>query len=202
MGNKISLEDQLVNLRTHQNKCKGQQKNAKQIKKTQKDKVKKAVQQGNHDGARIFAQNAIREKQQALNYLRLSSRLEGVSARLETAIRMNQVSSTMSGIVKGMDKALKSMDVETISKTMDAFEKQFEDMDVRTVYMEGAMESTTATTTPQEAVDELIQEVADEHGLKLGEQFDEMGTVSNKVPTQPNEVKQNDLEARFANLNK
>ncbi len=43
------------------------------------------------DGARIYAQNAIREKNQALNYLRLASRIDGVAARVETAVRMKVV---------------------------------------------------------------------------------------------------------------
>lgn len=43
------------------------------------------------EGARIYGQNVIREKNQALNFLRLSSRIDAVSARLETAIRMQQV---------------------------------------------------------------------------------------------------------------
>jgi len=40
---------------------------------------------------------------------------------------------------------------------MEQFEKQFEDMDVRSGYMETAMESTTAMATPPEEVDALIQ---------------------------------------------
>lgn len=43
------------------------------------------------EGARIYGQNVIREKNQALNFLRLSSRIDAVAARLETAIRMQQV---------------------------------------------------------------------------------------------------------------
>ena len=43
------------------------------------------------DGARIYSQNAIREKNQALNYLRLASRIDGVAARVETAVRMKAV---------------------------------------------------------------------------------------------------------------
>ena len=40
------------------------------------------------EGARIYAQNAIREKNQSLNFLRLGSRVDAVAARLESAIRM------------------------------------------------------------------------------------------------------------------
>jgi len=42
---------------------------------------------------------------------------------------------------------------------MEDFEKQFEDMDVVTMTMEGTMDSTTATSTPAEDVDSLIREV-------------------------------------------
>jgi charged multivesicular body protein 1 len=40
------------------------------------------------EGARIYGQNVIREKNQSLNFLRLGSRVDAVAARLETAIRM------------------------------------------------------------------------------------------------------------------
>ena len=46
-----------------------------------------------------------------------------------------------------------------ISKTMFDFEKQFEDMEVVTMTMEGTMDSSTATSTPAEDVDNLIQMV-------------------------------------------
>ena len=38
--------------------------------------------------------------------------------------------------MKGMDKVLKSMDTEQLTAVMDKFEKQFEDMDVKSAYME------------------------------------------------------------------
>ena len=59
---------------------------------------------------------------------------------------------------------------------MDKFETQFSDLDVQTSYMEGAMSSTTAVATPQDQVDLLINQVADEAGL---EKQQELG---NSVP--------------------
>lgn len=43
------------------------------------------------EGARIYAQNAIREKNSSLNFLRLGSRVDAVAARLESAIRMQVI---------------------------------------------------------------------------------------------------------------
>jgi len=64
MGNKISLEDELVNLKIT---SKQMQRAAKKCDKNEKDavnKLKKAIAQGNSEGARIYAQDAIREKNQ------------------------------------------------------------------------------------------------------------------------------------------
>lgn len=91
MGNKVSLENELINLRLT---SKQQQRGALKCTKNEtaaKAKLREAIKAGNIEGARIYGQNAIREKNQALNCLRLSSRIDAVASRLETAIRMKQV---------------------------------------------------------------------------------------------------------------
>lgn len=123
----------------------------------QKEKLKQAISKGNMEGARIYAQNCIREKNQSLNFLRLSSRIDAVASKVENALRMQQVSQTMGQTVHSMSSVMKTMNVENISSTMADFEKLFEDMDVRSAYMEGAMENSTSMTTPPEEVDTLIQ---------------------------------------------
>ena len=90
-----------------------------------------AIEQKNPESAKIYAQNVIREKNQNLQFLRLSSRIDAVASRLETAIRMKAVNVAMGQTVQGMSNAMKSMNVEQISSTMTQFEKQFEDMDVK-----------------------------------------------------------------------
>jgi charged multivesicular body protein 1 len=50
-----------------------------------------ALQQGNTDGARIYASNAIRKKNESLNLLRLASRIDAVASRVETAVTMRAV---------------------------------------------------------------------------------------------------------------
>lgn len=70
----------------------------------------------------------------------------------------------MAGVVKAMDAAMKSMNLEKISGLMDKFESQFEDLDVQSSYMENAMSQTTTTAIPQNDVEHLMQQVADEAG--------------------------------------
>ncbi|KXN89551.1 Vacuolar protein-sorting-associated protein 46 [Leucoagaricus sp. SymC.cos] len=145
----------------------------RQAKKAQKDegveksKVKKALQQGNNEGARIYASNAIRKKSESLNLLRLSSRIDAVASRVETAVTMRQVTGNMTSVVKGMDKAMESMNLERISIVMDKFEAQFSDLDVQTGYMEDAMGATTAVSTPQDQIDLLLRQTAEEANIEL-----------------------------------
>jgi len=58
---------------------------------------------------------------------------------------------------------------------MDKFETQFEDLDVQTSYMEGTMGATTASATPQDQVDLLLQQTAEENGIEVNHQLGEAG---------------------------
>ncbi|KIK93456.1 hypothetical protein PAXRUDRAFT_828986 [Paxillus rubicundulus Ve08.2h10] len=144
-----------------------QAKKAHKEEVAEKARLKKALQQGNNDGARIYASNAIRKKSEGLNLLRLASRIDAVASRVETAVTMRQVTGSMTSVVKGMDRAMDSMNLEKISLVMDKFESQFSDLDVQTSYMEDAMSSTTAVSTPQDQIDQLMQQTADEANIQL-----------------------------------
>lgn len=50
-----------------------------------------AIQKGNMEVARIHAENAIRQKNQAINFLRMSARVDAVAARVQTAVTMGKV---------------------------------------------------------------------------------------------------------------
>lgn len=50
-----------------------------------------ALTQGNIEGARIYAENAIRKKNEGLNYLRMAARVDAVSNRVQTAMMTKEV---------------------------------------------------------------------------------------------------------------
>ncbi|KAF9534758.1 vacuolar assembly protein DID2 [Crepidotus variabilis] len=161
------LEKTLFNLKFTAKSLSRQAKKAQKDENSEKSKLKKALQQGNNEGARIYASNAIRKKSEALNLLRLSSRIDAVASRVETAVTMRQVTGNMTSVVKGMDKAMESMNLERISVVMDKFESQFADLDVQTSYMEDAMGATSAISTPQDQIDSLLKQTAEEANIEL-----------------------------------
>ena len=94
-----------------------------------------------------------------------------------------------------MDSAMKSMNLEKISTLMDKFEKEFEDLDVQTSVMEGAMSQTTATNVPTDAVDVLMKQAADEAGIELSHELpsaatNTIGTAQQVATSEPDELSQ------------
>ena len=62
-----------------------------------------------------------------------------------------------------LDAAMKTMNLEKITATMDKFEKSFENLDLTTSVMEGSMGDAMATSAPSGQVDALIQQVMNKY---------------------------------------
>ncbi|KAH8296843.1 hypothetical protein KR054_011954, partial [Drosophila jambulina] len=161
------VPEHLFNLKFAVKELERNSKKCEKEEKLEKAKAKKAIQKGNMDVARIHAENAIRQKNQAVNYLRMSARVDAVASRVQSALTTRKVTGSMAGVVKAMDAAMKGMNLEKISSLMEKFESQFEDLDVQSSVMEGTMSDTVTTSVPQGDVDNLLQQVADEAGLEL-----------------------------------
>merc|ERR1712209_197725 len=195
-----SMEKHLFNLKFAAKELERCSKKCDKEEKAEKLKLKKAIEKGNMEVAKIHAENAIRQKNQSLNYLRMSARVDATASRVQSAVTTKKVSKSMEGVVKGMSAAMKSMNLEKISTLMDNFEKDFEDLDVQTSVMEGAMSQTTATNVPQDAVEQLMKQQADEAGLELN--MDLPSAVNNTIgtSTQAATSEQDELSQRLARL--
>ncbi|XP_077982838.1 charged multivesicular body protein 1B1-like [Glandiceps talaboti] len=193
------MEKHLFNLKFAAKNLERQSKKCEKEEKAEKMKLKRAIQKGNIDGAKIYAENSIRQKNQALNFIRLSSRLDAIASRIQTAVTMKDVTLSMAGVVKSMDSALKSMNLEKVSSLMDKFERSFEDLDVQSQVMDDTMSATTTLTVPQEMVDSLMQEVADEAGLEINMELPQAGqSALGEVASAAQE--QDELSQRLAKL--
>jgi len=165
------MDDTLFQLKFASKQLERASKKCEKEQKVQQGKIKKALQQKNVEGAKIYAENAIRKKNESLNYLRMASRVDGVASRVQTGVMMKSLTKTMGVAVKGLDKALASMDLEKVSAIMEKFEKQSEHLDVHTSVMDDTMSAATTLSTPQNQVDSLIQQVAEENGLEVMDQL-------------------------------
>ena len=75
-------------------------KKAEKEQKTEQNKVKKALEQGNNEVARIHAENAVRKKNESLNYLRMSGKVDAVASRVQSAVTMKGVRFSTNYVLK------------------------------------------------------------------------------------------------------
>lgn len=146
---------------------------AKSQKQTalEEKKAKDAMAKNNMAGARIHAENAIRNQTEHLSYLKLQSQLEAVAGKLQAQQVRAQVSESMVAVTANLDQALATMDVSQISYTMEKFIQQSEDLDLSTKVMDSAIGESTSSSTPQNQVNGLLQRIADENNLDVGDRI-------------------------------
>uniref|UniRef100_A0A8D0GZD4 Charged multivesicular body protein 1a n=1 Tax=Sphenodon punctatus TaxID=8508 RepID=A0A8D0GZD4_SPHPU len=164
------MDDTLFQLKFAAKQLEKLAKKAEKDSETEQAKVKKALQQKNVECVRVYAENPIRKKNKGLNWLRMASWVDAVASKVQTAVTMKGVTKNMAQVSKVLDKALSSMDLQKVSAVMDKFEQQ--NLDVHTSVMEDSMSS--ATPLPQEQVDSLIVQIAEENGLEVMDQLNQL----------------------------
>ncbi|KAI4558976.1 hypothetical protein MJT46_013618 [Ovis ammon polii x Ovis aries] len=168
------MDDTLFQLKFTAKQLEKLAKKAEKDSKAEQAKVKKALQQKNVECARVYAENAIRKKNEGVNWLRMASRVDAVASKVQTAVTMKGVTKNMAQVTKALDRALSTMDLQKVSAVMDRFEQQVQNLDVHTSVMEDSMSSATTLTTPQEQVDSLILQIAEENGLEVLDQLSQL----------------------------
>ncbi|CAL1595712.1 unnamed protein product [Knipowitschia caucasica] len=196
------MEDTLFQLKFTSKQLERLAKKSEKDSEKEQAKVKKALQQKNVECARVYAENAIRKKNEGLNWLRMASRVDAVASKVQTAVTMKGVTKSMGQVTKALDKALGSMDLQKVSAVMDKFESQVQSLDVHTSVMDDAMSSATTLTTPQNQVDDLIQRIAEEGGLEVMDQLEQLpaGTSSLGAESARHQEKEDNLSRRLAAL--
>ncbi|XP_008291788.1 charged multivesicular body protein 1a isoform X2 [Stegastes partitus] len=197
------MEDTLFQLKFTSKQLERLAKKAEKESEKEQAKVKKALQQKNVECARVYAENAIRKKNEGLNWLRMASRVDAVASKVQTAVTMKGVTKNMGQVTKALDKALNSMDLQKVSAVMDKFETQVQNLDVHTSVMEDSMSSAMTLTTPQEQVDDLIHQIAEESGLEVMDQLSQLPAGATSVvggESSRSQEKEDQLSRRLAAL--
>ncbi|GMR54984.1 hypothetical protein PMAYCL1PPCAC_25179, partial [Pristionchus mayeri] len=193
----MGLDKQLFELKFAAKQLEKNAQRCEKQEKVEKEKLTNAIKKGNKEVAEVHAENAIRKKNEAVNLIRMAARIDAVAARVQTALIQKTVTSSMQGVVKAMESAMKSMNLEKVQQLMDRFERDFENLDVHTAAMERTMDGTTVLNAPRGQVDALIQEAADKAGIDLHAELPQAGTA---LPAATSVAEDSALTQRLAAL--
>jgi charged multivesicular body protein 1 len=94
--------------------------------------------------------------------------MSGVASNLKAAVGMQGVARRLGTMSRDLDRAMASMDTAAVSDIIEKFSTQFEDLGIQSQLTSDAMSMQVVGATPQDEVDALVRECADEAGLELG----------------------------------
>lgn len=114
----------------------------------------------------MFAENVIRNRKEAINLRRFGIKMGALSAKLESAHRTNEISQTIQTSVPMLQRCMKQMDAMNAGASAASFEQVFEDMDVKTADMNGALDSMTGNSVDNGEVMELLNQMRDQQTMK------------------------------------
>ncbi len=148
-------------------------------------KVKDCIAKGDYEQAKVAASDAIRQKNQVRRYRVLSSKIDTVAQRLQSAYQNQRLTEQMQSLTQQMVGAGNMMDMVKMTETMANFEKLFDDLDVNGVMMDQVFDNVNAGTVNDAEVNTLIQQVAQQNGMKLSEDFDNVQIGEGGIAEQP-----------------
>ncbi|MES1914395.1 MAG: hypothetical protein MHM6MM_006476 [Cercozoa sp. M6MM] len=195
-----SLSDQIFEIKFASKRLAKESTKCLKKSRAERSKVAAALKDGDQERAQIYAQNVIRHKNESVNFLRISSRLDAVAQRMQSMQSQRMMSKSIGNVVQTMNVAMKQMDVEKMTRVMDQFERQFEDLDVQSAVMDQTVQRSTGMVTETDQVHGLMAEIADENGLEIDTALEEAPTTVRQTQAQTETATEDDLEARLNKL--
>ena len=123
------------------------------------------------ENAKVFAENVIRNRKEAINLRRFGVKMGALSAKLESAHRTQEMSKQISSSVPLLKKAMKQMDAIGAAGSIGDFEKVFEDLDVKTGELNDAMDNVYSTSIDNGEVMDLLNQMRDQQTMEAGGQI-------------------------------
>ena len=137
-------------------------------------KVKDCIAKGDYEQAKVAASDAIRQKNMVKRYRVLSSKIDAVAQKLKSAYQNQKLSEQITSLTQQLVGANNMMDIVKMTETMGNFEKLFDDLDVNSNMVDQVFDNVNAGTVNEQEVKQLIGQIAQQNGMKLSEEFDDV----------------------------
>jgi len=128
-------------------------------------KVKQAIEQNNPTLAKQYGEQALRARKDVNRYRTLSSKINGISSKLNAAYKNHQLTSQMASMVNKLSGI--NLNAVGAVETLDQFEKMFDNIDVHTKMMDDVLDNIGVGTVNDQEVNELLAQCAEGQANKI-----------------------------------
>ena len=147
-------------------------------------KVKNYISKGDYEQAKIAANDAIFAKNQVRRYKILSSKIDLFVNKLKAVYQNQKLTENMEYLVKQLKNTGNLTDLVKMTETMENFEKVLDNLEVNNMVMEKVLDGINEGASHDEEVNQLIEQVAQQNGMKVSDDFEKIKIGDGKISEQ------------------
>lgn len=174
------------------------QKKLEQKERQMERKVRAAVEKGDMQAARMYANDVVRSRKWARGYQSLNSKIEGLMFKLERTDAVQSLAGEMKGVATSLKAASEALSMAGMDDIIQDLEESLEDVEISSEMMEESVDGLFAGDIEEDEVDNLLAEYGAEVGISAST------GLPSPVTTTPTGEKTNitDLEKEIEDLRK
>ncbi|MHA2249694.1 MAG: Snf7 family protein [Candidatus Kariarchaeaceae archaeon] len=160
-----SNRDHILNLKIVSRRLtKSQRKLENQEKKTER-KIRAAIQKGDMQAAKMYAQDTVRSRKWARGYQSLMSKIDGLMFKLERAEAVQDIAKEMRGVSNTLRSANNALNLPEIDTLVGDMQEALDGIEDTSEIMEDSMDQLFESDADEVEIDNLLQEYGAEVGI-------------------------------------
>ena len=189
---KKSSREQITNLKLVSKRLARSQRKLESKQRQAERKIKQALQKGDMEAARMYANDVVRAKKWARGYQSLISKIDGLMFKLERTDAVQSLAGEMKGIATSLREASAALNMAGLDDVISDMEEAMEEVEISSEVMEDSVEGLFTSDIDEGEVDNLLAEYGAEVGI----------SASSGLPTPIATSKVSDLEKEIEELRK
>ncbi|KAH8739658.1 developmental protein [Cryptosporidium ryanae] len=172
MGNKISIDDSIFELKLRKKELERQYQKKERDLKIERKKAKEALISGRNDLSKIHAENFLSIQEESKELLLMASKLDRMCSKLQKASNKEKISSELLEILPKLQKQLSEQGVMGYNNTNKVKEiskllTRFESIQPEKIGSDSVGNKEYMHVNENNSVDKLLQELLDEHLVEI-----------------------------------
>lgn len=164
-GGKKGPRDQIINLKLVSKRLARSQKKLENKEKQTERKIRGAMQKGDMQSARMYANDVVRSRKWARGYQSLTSKIDGLIFKLERTDAVQTLASEMKGVAKSLQAASGALDIAGMDDIVADMNESLENIEISSEMMEDSVDDLFSGDIEEGEVDNLLAEYGADIGI-------------------------------------
>ncbi|KAF9562130.1 vacuolar sorting protein DID4 [Agrocybe pediades] len=147
--------------------------------------IKKSAKAGQLNACKVMAKDLVRTRRYIHKFYQMRTQLQAVSLRIQTLRSNQQMAEAMRGATRAMASMNRGLNLPSIQRIMNDFEKESSMMDMKEEMMSDAVDDVMDDEDEEEEEgDKILKQVLDEIGVDLSQQLTDapVGIAATSTP--------------------